>query len=143
MQRPEDQERTFLTEEEAAAAEAAASARRAALLEPSEVRAELLRQAVRARSAAAGWGGYNDFWLDYGTNIIEDRRTSLIVDPPDGRLPALTPEGERLRQIGSLAEDLPIDSPGPCPERGNAGPTTPRIAVSPSGACSASTAARR
>ena len=56
-------------------------------------------------------GGYNDFWLDYGTNIIGDRRTSLIVDPPDGRLPALTPEGERLRQVGSLQEDLPIEYP--------------------------------
>ena len=56
-------------------------------------------------------GGYNDFWLDYGTNIIGDRRTALIVDPADGRLPALTPEGERLRQVGSLAEDLPIEHP--------------------------------
>ena len=56
-------------------------------------------------------GGYNDFWLDYGTNVIEDRRTSLIVDPPDGRLPPLTDEGEALRQVGSLWEDLPIEHP--------------------------------
>ena len=42
LQRPADQERAFLSEEEAAAAEAAANARRAALLEPSEVRTELL-----------------------------------------------------------------------------------------------------
>ena len=56
-------------------------------------------------------GGYNDFWLDYGTNVIGDRRTSLIIDPPNGRLPELTVEGEALRQVGSLAEDLPIDLP--------------------------------
>ena len=56
-------------------------------------------------------GGYNDFWLDYGTTVVEDRRTSLVVDPPDGRLPALTPEGEALRQVGSLIEDLPIPLP--------------------------------
>ena len=34
---------------------------------------------------------YNTFWTDYGTDITEDRRTSLIVDPPNGRLPELTP----------------------------------------------------
>lgn len=36
-------------------------------------------------------GAYNSFWMDYGTEMNEDRRTSLIVDPPNGRLPALTP----------------------------------------------------
>ena len=34
---------------------------------------------------------YNDFWWDYGSNITDDRRTSLIVDPPNGRIPPLTP----------------------------------------------------
>lgn len=29
-------------------------------------------------------------WLDYGTNVVPDLRTSLIVDPPDGRVPPLT-----------------------------------------------------
>ena len=38
---------------------------------------------------------YNDFWLDYGTKINEDKRTSLIVDPADGRIPALTPEAQK------------------------------------------------
>lgn len=37
---------------------------------------------------------YNDFWLDYGTKITADKRTSLIVDPPDGRIPPLTPEAK-------------------------------------------------
>ncbi len=30
------------------------------------------------------------FWLDYGTELTPDRRTSLIIDPPDGRIPART-----------------------------------------------------
>ncbi|MYD72234.1 MAG: hypothetical protein F4W89_16045 [Acidobacteria bacterium] len=111
LQRPEDQEEEFLTEEEAAEAEAAANARRAALLEPSEVRTEPLPAGGTGAERGQRVGGYNDFWLDYGTNIIGDRRTSLIIDPPDGRLPPLTPEGERLRQVGSLAEDLPIERP--------------------------------
>lgn len=34
---------------------------------------------------------YNSFWLDYGTAMNEDKRTSLIVDPANGRLPDLTP----------------------------------------------------
>ncbi|MEQ1869298.1 MAG: hypothetical protein ABL961_04685, partial [Vicinamibacterales bacterium] len=33
---------------------------------------------------------YNDFWWDRGTNIVGTRRTSLIVDPANGRIPALT-----------------------------------------------------
>lgn len=40
---------------------------------------------------------YNDFWWDWGSEIARTRRTSLIVDPPDGRIPALTPEGEKRR----------------------------------------------
>ena len=33
---------------------------------------------------------YNQFWWDYGDKLTDDRRTSLIVDPPDGRIPELT-----------------------------------------------------
>ncbi len=42
-------------------------------------------------------------WLDYGTNVVPDLRTSLIVDPPDGRVPPLTASGHsnRLRLIAS------------------------------------------
>jgi hypothetical protein len=38
---------------------------------------------------------YNEFWYDRG-NTLGGRRTSLIVDPPDGRLPAWTAQGQRL-----------------------------------------------
>ncbi len=41
-------------------------------------------------------GGYNNFWYDRGTSIGEERRTSLVVDPPDGRMPART-EAARAR----------------------------------------------
>jgi hypothetical protein len=30
---------------------------------------------------------YNDFWYERGNQLTEDKRTSLIVDPPDGRIP--------------------------------------------------------
>ena len=100
-------DREFLTEEEAATQESRIAAFRASQLEPSEVRTEPLPAGGGGRAV----GGYNDFWLDYGTTVVEDRRTSLIVDPPDGRMPALTPTGEALRQVGSLIEDLPIPLP--------------------------------
>ena len=35
-------------------------------------------------------GNYNQFWFDPGDSAVETRRTSLVVDPPNGRLPALT-----------------------------------------------------
>jgi hypothetical protein len=49
---------------------------------------------------------YNDFWWDRGTKVIGTRRTSLIVDPPDGRLPPMTPDAQkRLAAEDTLRED--------------------------------------
>ena len=36
---------------------------------------------------------YNDFWWDFGTRVA--KQTSLVVDPPTGRLPALTAEAQK------------------------------------------------
>jgi hypothetical protein len=38
---------------------------------------------------------YNQVWWEYGAKVVGTRRTSLLIDPPDGRIPALTAEGER------------------------------------------------
>jgi hypothetical protein len=35
------------------------------------------------------------YWLDYGTKVVASGRSSLIVDPPDGKIPLLSDEGER------------------------------------------------
>jgi hypothetical protein len=46
---------------------------------------------------AGNVGGYNTFWLDPGSSytiVNGQRRTSLIVDPPDGRVPPLTAEAQ-------------------------------------------------
>lgn len=40
-------------------------------------------------------GTYNQFWFDRGTKVIETKRSSLIVDPPDGRIPPLMPEAKK------------------------------------------------
>ena len=45
-------------------------------------------------------GGYNNFWLDPGshyTAIDDQPRASLLIDPPDGRVPPLTPEAQNRR----------------------------------------------
>jgi hypothetical protein len=42
------------------------------------------------------------WWLDYGREVVRTKRSSLIVDPPDGRLPPMTPEGLK-RQHDQLA----------------------------------------
>ena len=52
------------------------------------------------------------WWLDYGKTVVKSRRTSLIVDPPDGRIPAQTPQG-RERAVARRAaarEHGPADS---------------------------------
>jgi len=38
---------------------------------------------------------YNEEWYDRGTEIGRNRRTSRIVDPPNGRFPPMTPEGQK------------------------------------------------
>jgi hypothetical protein len=38
---------------------------------------------------------YNDAWWDWGTNVVGTRRTSLVIDPKDGRIPPLKPELEK------------------------------------------------
>ena len=37
---------------------------------------------------------YNDFWWDRGTKVTTPR-TSLVIDPPDGRVPELTEEAKK------------------------------------------------
>ena len=42
---------------------------------------------------------YNEFWYDRGNKVVGTRRTSLIVDPPNGRLPEMTPEGKKRAEL--------------------------------------------
>ena len=37
---------------------------------------------------------YNEFWWEHGSKVVASRRTSLVVDPPTGRVPPLTPEAQ-------------------------------------------------
>jgi len=49
---------------------------------------------------------YNQVWWEYGAKVVGTKRTSLIVDPPDGRIPALTPQAKRrLDALDAEARD--------------------------------------
>ena len=41
---------------------------------------------------------YNDSWFDRGAHLGSNRRTSRVIDPPDGRFPALTPAAATKNQ---------------------------------------------
>jgi hypothetical protein len=73
--------REFFTPEEVAAMEKSASERSG-----DEGRSKGTRGDVER--------AYNDFWWDRGTKVTT-LRTSLVVDPPDGRVPALTDEARK------------------------------------------------
>jgi hypothetical protein len=51
-----------------------------------------------AAAKSKGTGTYNVFYREYGTRVVKTRRTSIIIDPPDGRIPALTATAEAARQ---------------------------------------------
>jgi hypothetical protein len=89
MQRAADLgERATLTDEEFARREAQARTQAAA-------DAELfVRDTPAGRGGGAGLGPPSH-WLERG---VPTRDTSLIIDPPNGRLPALTAEAEKRRQ---------------------------------------------
>jgi hypothetical protein len=93
LQRPEEQaDKAFLTEEEAAGIERDNLDRNERLLTRAPERTGTNDQVDRREDGTPGF--YNNFWLDRGTTAVGTRRTSLIVDPPDGRLPRLMAEAQ-------------------------------------------------
>src|SRR5262245_8691849 len=60
-------------------------------------------------------GAYNEAWFDRGSvlTVVNGRkRTSLIVDPPDGKIPALTPGGQQRAEARAAdRRDHPTDGP--------------------------------
>jgi hypothetical protein len=73
--------------------------------------------------------GYNDIFWERGRKVVSTRRTSLLVDPRDGRIPPLTPEAQQRADARAEARRLrPADGPEDrtladrCIVRGTSGP---------------------
>ena len=80
------------------------------LLTADEIAEEEERRALQqdSKPRPGDTGTYNEFWWDRGKSV---GRPSLIVDPPDGRLPPLTPEAQKARAARVAYErEHPADS---------------------------------
>ena len=49
-------------------------------------------------AATTGTGTYNTFFREFGTSVVKTLRTSIVTDPPDGRIPALTPAAAEVKR---------------------------------------------
>ncbi len=67
---------------------------------------ELLNAAAQRTQAGGNVGAYNNFWMDRGERT---NRTSMIVDPPDGRFPPLTPRGQIAAVSQPRGDNVPAD----------------------------------
>ena len=47
---------------------------------------------------STGTGTYNAFFREWGTTVVRTLRTSIVTDPPDGRIPPLTPAADARRR---------------------------------------------
>ena len=82
---PELKNKQFFTAEEAAAWDRRFAERNAE--PPSD-----------AAAKRTGTGTYNVFYREYGTHTVKTLRTSIITEPPDGRIPALTPAAADVKR---------------------------------------------
>ena len=102
MERPEELgDRAYLTAEEAANLEQATVDRNA----------QLLVAEARRTEAGGNVGAYNNFWMDRGTRTVSNRRTSLIVDPPNGRIPPVTADGQARKDAVAVRRGRPAFGP--------------------------------
>jgi hypothetical protein len=82
-------------------------------------RAQDLNRDRRDGSADADLGrAYNEAWFDRGAHLASDRRTSRLIDPPNGRFPAMTPAaatkyGDVHSWLAQHANDGPETRPLP------------------------------
>ncbi|MDA1073584.1 MAG: hypothetical protein O3A63_02320 [Proteobacteria bacterium] len=104
LERPEFfGDKLYLTPQEATAMEKQAKAFLSANDGQSDPNREAPPSGGDGSAGAAGnVGGYNSFWIDNGDSVFEidgKIRTSIISQPENGRLPALTPLGMKNRSF--------------------------------------------
>ncbi len=137
LERPNGFTSAVLTEAEAARLEKQVAARSERLAQPSNPdRAAPPVGGDGSTGAAGNVGGYNNFWIDAGDRVAVvngERRSSLITDPPDGKVPPATDEAKArfAERAAALRGKGAYDHPEmrPLAERCllSFGPTTPMI----------------
>jgi hypothetical protein len=110
LERPERfADREFLTAEEAVQLEQDVIDRNEELQERPAERPPVGGNVDRRADGTPGF--YNNFWLDQGTKPVGTLRTSLIVDPPNGRLPELTAAAKQQQsERQRYRQEHPADS---------------------------------
>lgn len=71
---------------------------------------DLIIDSVGGAQYPPGVISYNEFWYERGNKTIADRRTSLIYDPPNGRLP---PSNDAGRERRAEYQQMVFESAGP------------------------------
>jgi len=54
-----------------------------------------------------GTGTYNTVYREFGSRTVRTLRTSIVTDPPDGRIPALTPAAAEIKRRRADAQKAP------------------------------------
>jgi len=70
--------------------------------EGAELEHAALADQVDRPPRAGDPGTYNQVWFDPSSKLLPDRRTSLIIDPADGRIPYTT-EGAKAQELARLS----------------------------------------
>jgi len=128
VERPKDlADKPFFTEQEAAAYQKRLMQTRNVDLDRET--APTARGVVNGTVETADLANaYNEFWWDRGTQLVKTRRTSLVIDPPDGRIPPLTSEAKKKMALLDEANQRPAQGPEDrpvserCIVRPNSGP---------------------
>jgi hypothetical protein len=55
-------------------------------------------------------GTYNTFFREFGSRTVKTRRTSIVTDPPDGRIPPLTPALAELKRRRAEGQKNPASA---------------------------------
>lgn len=90
----------------------AAEAEEWAAFENNRQNRDLIVDSVGGAGYPPGVISYNEFWYERGVDTIADRRTSLIYDPPNGRMPAANEAGQTRSRARSEARRLSIGPEG-------------------------------
>jgi hypothetical protein len=98
LERPQPlKDKPFFTPEEAAAWE-------------REVAENNQERPPQKNAKNTGTGTYNTVYREFGSRTVKTLRTSIVTDPPDGRIPALTPAAAEIKRRRVEAQRIPASA---------------------------------